>query len=74
MAEIESGFQQWQKPTLIVWGPADPWLPLNMAQNFARFLPQAELVKLESGGHYPQEHWHEAVIEDLVPFLRRKGV
>ena len=74
MAEIESGFQQWQKPTLIIWGPADPWLPLSMAQNFASAIPQAELVKLEEGGHYPQEHWHEPVMEDLLPFLRRKAV
>ena len=74
MAEIETGFQQWKQPTLIVWGPADPWLPLSMAQNFASALPQAELVKLEEGGHYPQDHWYEAVNEDLVPFLRRKAV
>lgn len=74
MAEIESGFQQWQKPTLIVWGPADPWLPLSMAENFASSLPQAELIRLESGGHYPQEHWHEPIIENLLPFLRRKAV
>lgn len=74
MAEVESGFQKWQKPTLIVWGPADPWLPLSMAQNFASAIPQAELVKLEEGGHYPQEHWHEPLMEDLLPFLRRKAV
>lgn len=74
MAEIETGFQQWKQPTLIVWGPADPWLPLSMAQNFASALPQAELIKLEEGGHYPQEHWHEAVNEELLPFLRRKAV
>ena len=74
MAEVESGFQKWLKPTLIVWGPADPWLPLSMAQNFASAIPQAELVKLEEGGHYPQEHWHEPVMEDLLPFLRRKAV
>ena len=74
MAEIESGFQQWQKPTLIVWGPADPWLPLSMAEDFGSALPQAELIKLESGGHYPQEHWHETIVEDLLPFLRRKAV
>jgi len=37
-------------------------------------LPQVELIKLEEGGHYPQEHWHELVVEDLLPFLRRKAV
>ena len=73
MAEIESGFQQWKQPTLIVWGPADPWLPLSMAQSFASALSQAELVQLQEGGHYPQEHWHEAIIEDILPFLRRKA-
>ena len=74
MAEIGAGFQQWQKPTLLIWGPADPWLPLSMAQSFVSALPQAELVQLDKGGHYPQEHWHEAIIEDLLPFLRRKTV
>ena len=32
MAEIESGFQQWQKPILVVWGNNDPWLPFSMAK------------------------------------------
>ena len=73
MAEIESGFRSWQQPTLIVWGPADPWLPLSMAQGFASSLPQVQLVQLEEGGHYPQEHWHEAIMADLLPFLRRKA-
>jgi len=45
-----------------------------MAQTFASALPQVELIKLEEGGHYPQEHWHELVVEDLLPFLRRKAV
>lgn len=74
MAEIASGLQQWKKPTLIIWGPADPWLPMSMAQNFAHSLPQAELIQLEQGGHYPQEHWHKAIIEDLLPFVRRQDL
>ena len=70
MAEIESGFKEWQQPILILWGMKDPWLPLDIAQNFASSLPQGELIKLNNVGHYPQEHYHEMILEDLLPFVR----
>lgn len=73
MAEIESGLQQWQQPTLIVWGMKDPWLPLSMAQNSASAIKQAEIIQLENVGHYPQEHYYEAILEDLLPFVRRSA-
>ena len=73
MAEIESGFQKWQQPTLIVWGMTDPWLPLSMAQNSASTIRQAEFIQLEKVGHYPQEHYYEAILEDLLPFVRRSA-
>lgn len=74
MAEIESGFQHWQQPTLIIWGMKDPWLPLSMGQNFASTLQQAEFIQLQNVGHYPQEHYYEAILEDLLPFVRRSTV
>lgn len=70
MTEIESGFKQWQKQVLIIWGDQDPWLPVDVAQNFVNLLPQVELIKLNNAGHYPQEHHHEPILEDLLPFLR----
>ncbi len=73
MAEIESGFQKWQHPTMIAWGMTDPWLPLSMAQTFARSVPQAEFIQLQKVGHYPQEHYHEAILSDLLPFVRRSA-
>ncbi|MDZ4878527.1 MAG: Haloalkane dehalogenase [Chroococcidiopsis cubana SAG 39.79] len=71
MSEIADGFQNWQKPLLIVWGVNDPWLPVEIAQKFASSLPQAEIVKLEKAGHYPQEHFAEDILSDLLPFVRR---
>ena len=70
MVEIESGFQQWQKPTLIVWGMNDPWLSLSMAQNLVKYAPQTELVQLQNVGHYPQEHYSEEILKDLLRFVR----
>jgi pimeloyl-ACP methyl ester carboxylesterase len=74
MAEISSGFSRWAQPTLIVWGMADPWLPFSQAETFAGTLKNAEIVKLEKSGHYPQEHWSVEVSNALIPFLRRQPV
>ncbi|HEY9631936.1 MAG TPA: alpha/beta fold hydrolase [Coleofasciculaceae cyanobacterium] len=74
MAEIEAGFSNWTKPTLLVWGMIDPWLPFTQAQQLASTLKNVELVKLEEGKHYPQEHWSGKVSESLLPFLRRRAL
>ncbi|HEY9617263.1 MAG TPA: alpha/beta fold hydrolase [Microcoleaceae cyanobacterium] len=71
-AEIATGFQAWTKPVLLAWGDRDPWLPVAMAEEFAKSLPDGELVLLEQVGHYPQEDWHEKVSAALIPFLRRQ--
>ncbi len=71
MSEIETGFKDWQQPILIQWGVIDPWLNVDMAENFAKSVPNGELVKLNNVGHYPQEHYHETILEDLLPFMRR---
>jgi len=69
--EIESGFKQWQEPMLIQWGMIDPWLSVDIAENFANSVPNAELIKLNNVGHYPQEHYHETILQDLLSFVRR---
>jgi pimeloyl-ACP methyl ester carboxylesterase len=71
MLEIESGFKEWQQPILIQWGMIDPWLPIDVAQKFADSVPNAELIKINNVGHYPQEHYHKTILEDLLPFVRR---
>ncbi|MGJ3246231.1 MAG: alpha/beta fold hydrolase [Elainellaceae cyanobacterium] len=72
MADVQNGFANWTQPTLVVWGTADPWLPLSMAEDFAKALPDSELVRLDEVGHYAQEDWHEKVSANLTTFLRRK--
>ncbi|MBD2774247.1 alpha/beta fold hydrolase [Iningainema tapete] len=70
MTEIESGFKGWQKPVLVSWGMNDPWLSVDVAESFVNSLPQGELIKLNNVGHYPQEHYHETILQDLLPFVR----
>lgn len=72
LAELETGFQTWEHPTLVGWGMEDPWLPFSLVEQFTIAVPQTEVVKLEKVGHYPQEDWHEKVSQALIPFLRRQ--
>ncbi len=71
MEEIDSGFKEWDKPILVQWGTMDPWLDVTMAENFVKSAPNRELVRLNNVGHYPQEHYHETILQDLLPFVRR---
>jgi pimeloyl-ACP methyl ester carboxylesterase len=70
-ATIEQGLKAWDKPLLLAWGDRDPWLPIAQAQATAKTFPEAEFVTLEEVGHYPQEDWHEKVVDALGTFLRR---
>jgi pimeloyl-ACP methyl ester carboxylesterase len=74
MAEIQQGFQSWEKPVLVGWGDRDPWLPMAIAETFAKSTPNCDLTILEEVGHYPQEDWHEKVNATLLTFLRQQVV
>ncbi|NEQ39077.1 MAG: alpha/beta fold hydrolase [Okeania sp. SIO3I5] len=74
MTEIESGFKEWQQPTLIIWGIKDPWLDVSQAENLANICENGKLVKLPEAAHYPQEHWSGNIIDELLLFLRQKEI
>ena len=67
---VAKGLTEWQQTTLLVWGTADPWLPIKLAETWAATLPNGELAKLDEVGHYAQEDWAEKVAKVVVPFLR----
>jgi pimeloyl-ACP methyl ester carboxylesterase len=70
MKEIEPGFKEWQKPILVQWGMIDPWLSVDIAESFVKNVPDGDIIKLNNVGHYPQEHYHEVILQDLLPFVR----
>jgi pimeloyl-ACP methyl ester carboxylesterase len=72
MSELEAGWQNWQIPTLLIWGTTDPWLGIEPAQTLADRLKNGELVRLEKAGHYPQDHWPQEISDALLSFFRRR--
>ncbi|HTR90013.1 MAG TPA: alpha/beta hydrolase [Solirubrobacteraceae bacterium] len=55
-------------PALVVWGAADPYIPVRFAGAYARALPEGELLELSDAGHWP---WLDRpdVIERVAAFL-----
>lgn len=71
--QIEQGWQSWDKPTLLLWGEADSWLPPEKVQALVQKYPSLEYSGLAEAQHYPQEHWHQEVGAAIVTFLRRQA-
>jgi len=62
--------QQYQPPTLIVWGPKDHYMPEQSATAYLRDLPDAELHLL-NGGHWLLETNLDEVVAIIRSFLER---
>jgi pimeloyl-ACP methyl ester carboxylesterase len=58
-------------PVLLVYGDADPWVPLEQAVRLRRQLPQAELLVVP-GGHVPPAERPAIFNHAALAFLRRQ--
>jgi pimeloyl-ACP methyl ester carboxylesterase len=68
--EIESLYEQITAPTLVIWGEADPWIPVARGIELARRIPGARLELLPAAGHLVQEDEPEQLIRLLGEHLR----
>jgi pimeloyl-ACP methyl ester carboxylesterase len=67
--EIEPLYGQISAPTLIVWGEADQWIPLERGRELARRIPSARLEVLPGAGHLVQEDEPDELTRLLVEHL-----
>lgn len=63
-----------QTETLILWGEADNWLPVNDAYRFLANIPRAQLIIYEGVGHVPMEEAPRLTAGDVRAFLLGKHV
>jgi pimeloyl-ACP methyl ester carboxylesterase len=70
-AKIEEGLNQWEKPVLILWGMADPWLSSSGMEKLTT-RSNVESIPFADAKHYPQEHWFKEMNPSIVNFLGRK--
>jgi pimeloyl-ACP methyl ester carboxylesterase len=72
--EIEPLYGQISVPTLVVWGEADPWLPLARGRELARRIPGARLEVLPGSGHLVQEDEPDRLARLLTDHLTSRSV
>jgi pimeloyl-ACP methyl ester carboxylesterase len=65
-------FRQLDVPALVIWGAADPFVPVHFAERQRAFFPRAQIVILEASGHWPFADDPEAVAGALIPFLQKQ--
>ena len=68
-AEVEPQFGCIRCPTSIIWGEADPWIPLARGNALHRLMPTASFETLEGIGHLPQLESPELVLNRLLAIL-----
>ncbi|QXD15652.1 alpha/beta hydrolase [Rhodocaloribacter litoris] len=65
-------FRQLDVPALVIWGAADPYVPVRFAERQRAFFPRARIVILEQSGHWPFADDPESVAGALIPFLQKQ--
>lgn len=56
-------------PSLLIWGAADPTIPVELGRRLAKDLPDARLVELDAG-HVPHQERPAEVLRLMTDFLR----
>jgi pimeloyl-ACP methyl ester carboxylesterase len=72
---LEKMLQPIKPPTLVIWGAADPYLPVRYAHQQQESFPGAEVVVLPESGHFPfaDDPQGVAQAQALLPFLREQA-
>jgi len=70
LAAAGSRLDRLTMPTLVIWGERDPWFPVELAADYGRRLPRAEVEVVADAGHWP---WLERgeVAEEIAAFVTR---
>jgi haloalkane dehalogenase len=65
-SKMISQLRKFNRPVRIIFGEADPYLNIGVAQSFHEFLPTSELFLLPGARHYVQMDEPERVAELII--------
>ncbi len=72
MDSLSDGIKNIKRPTLIMWGTKDEWIPIALLENWKRDLPSASVITYEGAGHIPMEELPVETAKDANEFLSGK--
>lgn len=59
------------RPTLVLWGASDPYVPVRFANRQREYAPHAEVTILTDSGHWPHADNPDRVAAFVIPFLKK---
>jgi pimeloyl-ACP methyl ester carboxylesterase len=65
-------FRRLARPTRVVWGKQDPYIPLRFAEAHREIYPDLDYVYLEKSGHWPFMDDPDGVATPVLEFLRKQ--
>lgn len=68
--QLTQALRPLDRPTLVIWGAADPYLPLHLAEQQREVFPRADVLVLPRSGHFPFADDPLTVESAVVPFIR----
>jgi len=67
--QLSQGIKNIQTPTLLMWGKEDPWVPVNVLENWERDLTISKTIVYDGVGHLPMEEIPLQSAHDAHTFL-----
>ncbi|HEX5634882.1 MAG TPA: alpha/beta hydrolase [Gemmatimonadales bacterium] len=71
-ARLQAALRPLDRPTLVVWGAADPYIDVSFAERQRETFPSAQVHVLPESGHWPFADDPERVASLVVPFLEAR--
>ncbi|BAN27475.1 alpha/beta fold hydrolase [Caballeronia insecticola] len=68
--EVQSRYGELTCPVSILWGVEDEWIPVERGVELASLIPGARFSRVPGSGHLMQEDAPEAIVGELLTFLR----
>ncbi|SEB19035.1 alpha/beta fold hydrolase [Paraburkholderia sartisoli] len=68
--EVQPRYGQLRCPVSILWGEEDQWIPVDRGVELSEMIPGARFTRVSGSGHLMQEDAPEAIVGELMNFLR----
>ncbi|QCP52786.1 alpha/beta hydrolase [Trinickia violacea] len=68
--EVQPHYGELRCPVSILWGEDDQWIPVDRGVELSKMIPGARFTRVPGSGHLMQEDAPEAIVGELMDFLR----
>jgi len=71
--EVAEALRRFNRPVLLLWGDADRFFPLSLAERLRAMIPNARLQVVRGGGLFLSLDCPDAVADGIAAFIRGAG-